>query len=100
MSIKSPGSTWKKWDLHVHIPESLVNNYPGEQDVSCDAFLANLGALPPEFKVIGINDYVFVEGYTPIIGWRHYDDHRLAPLRRSTAGAYAPIINWLLYGDP
>jgi hypothetical protein len=40
------------------------------------------------------------DAYTPIIGWRHYGDHRLAPLRRSCAGAYAPIINWLLYGDP
>jgi hypothetical protein len=38
--------------------------------------------------------------YAPIIWWRHYGDHRLAPLRRSSAGAYAPIINWLLYGDP
>jgi ABC-type lipoprotein export system ATPase subunit len=57
------GSTWKKWDLHVHTPESLVHNYPGEKEVAWQAFLADLEALPPEFKVLGINDYLFVDGY-------------------------------------
>jgi len=25
---------------------------------------------------------------------------QVAPIRRPSAGAYAPITNWLLYGDP
>ncbi|MBF8178402.1 TrlF family AAA-like ATPase [Herminiimonas contaminans] len=57
------GSTWKKWDLHVHTPCSIVHNYPGESDDAWEAFLTDLEALPPEFKVIGINDYIFIEGY-------------------------------------
>ena len=42
----------------------MVHNYPGaNQDEAWEAFLADLEALPPEFKAIGINDYIFIEGY-------------------------------------
>jgi ABC-type lipoprotein export system ATPase subunit len=61
------GSTWKKWDLHVHTPESLVHNYPGEKEAAWEAFLADLEALPAEFKVLGINDYLFVDGYERVL---------------------------------
>lgn len=62
------GSEWRKWDLHVHSPESLVNtqygvggNDPWEQ------FLNDLENLPPEFSVIGINDYIFIDGYRRVL---------------------------------
>lgn len=67
MTIKMHGSTWKKWDLHVHTPESLVHHYPGEKEEAWDAFLADLEALPQEFKVLGINDYLFVDGYERLL---------------------------------
>jgi ABC-type lipoprotein export system ATPase subunit len=67
MSIALEGSTWKKWDLHVHTPESLVHNYPGDNAAAWDAFIRDLETLPPEFKVIGINDYLFVDGYERIL---------------------------------
>ena len=67
MTIKLPGSTWKKWDLPVHTPESLIHNYPGEKEAAWQAFIADLEALPPELKVLGINDYLFVEGYARIL---------------------------------
>jgi ABC-type lipoprotein export system ATPase subunit len=64
MTNNPAGSTWKKWDLHVHTPSSLVHNYPGaSQDAAWEAFLKDLESLPPEFKVIGINDYIFIDGY-------------------------------------
>ncbi|MDR6674734.1 TrlF family AAA-like ATPase [Xanthomonas sp. 1678] len=61
------GSVWRKWDLHVHTPESFYQNYPGTKEEAWEAFLADLEALPPEFKVIGINDYVLVEGYERVL---------------------------------
>lgn len=67
MTIILRGSTWKKWDLHVHTPESLVHNYPGEKEAAWEAFLADLEALPAEFKVLGINDYLFVDGYERVL---------------------------------
>src|SRR2546428_2788821 len=60
------GSIWRKWDIHVHTPESLVHSYQSEGDV-WETFIADLEALPPEFKVIGINDYLFIDGYRRIL---------------------------------
>ena len=67
MSNNNPtGSTWKKWDLHVHSPSSIVQNYGGDTDEIWEQFLTDLEKLSPEFKVIGINDYIFIEGYERI----------------------------------
>jgi ABC-type lipoprotein export system ATPase subunit len=60
------GSIWRKWDLHVHTPASLINHY-GNNNHAWDKFLDDLEALPPEFSVIGINDYLFIDGYERIL---------------------------------
>jgi predicted ATPase len=62
-----PGSVWRKWDLHVHTPESFYNKYPGNPEQAWEAFLTDLEELPEEFKVIGINDYVLVDGYEKVL---------------------------------
>ncbi|MEB0222908.1 TrlF family AAA-like ATPase [Pseudomonas sp. 10S4] len=67
MPVILQGSTWKKWDLHVHTPESLVHHYPGEKEAAWEAFLDDLERLPAEFKVLGINDYLFVDGYARVL---------------------------------
>ncbi|MGV3615267.1 MAG: TrlF family AAA-like ATPase [Fimbriimonas sp.] len=59
------GSSWRKWDLHVHTPASLVQQYGG--DAGWDAYIEALEALPHEIKVIGINDYIFVDGYERVV---------------------------------
>jgi predicted Zn-dependent protease len=59
------GSIWRKWDLHVHTPESLVHNYSGSDPWG--RFLDELEALPQEFKVLGINDYIFLDGYKRVL---------------------------------
>ena len=55
------GSNWHRWDLHVHTPDSLVHNFPGPDPWAL--FFDGLRALPPDIKVIGINDYLFISGY-------------------------------------
>ena len=55
------GSIWRKWDLHVHTPASIINNYSDPDP--WERFIRELEQLPPEFKVIGVNDYLFLEGY-------------------------------------
>ena len=67
MPLVLTGSTWRKWDLHVHTPESFCHNYPGNQNEAWDAFLGDLEKLPEEFKAIGINDYVLVDGYERVL---------------------------------
>ena len=61
------GSEWRKWDLHVHTPASIFHNYPGTETEAWNAFLSDLEELPTEFKVIGINDYLFLDGYKRVL---------------------------------
>lgn len=56
------GSVWRKWDLHVHTPASIVHNFGNQEDV-WEKFLKDLESLPSDFKVLGINDYMFLDGY-------------------------------------
>ena len=57
------GSCWRKWDLHVHTPESMGHQYGVGGKDPWEAFLDDLEALPKEIKVIGVNDYIFIDGY-------------------------------------
>lgn len=52
------GSTWRKWDLHVHSPAS--HNFSGDWN----QFIIQLGNA--DCDVIGINDYFSVAGYKEI----------------------------------
>jgi ABC-type cobalamin/Fe3+-siderophores transport system ATPase subunit len=56
------GSEWRKWDLQLHTPASFVNLY-GNDATAWESFLRDLESLPPEFCVLGINDYLFIDGY-------------------------------------
>lgn len=65
------GSEWRKWDLHVHTPLSMVHNYSGStQEEKWEKFISDLEALPKEFKVIGINDYLFIDGYEKVLEYK------------------------------
>lgn len=70
--IKFPrGSEWRKWDLHVHTPKSIVQNYGGDTEAAWDAFIEKLAALPPEIKVVGVTDYLFCDGYDYLLTRRN-----------------------------
>ena len=62
-NIYPQGSEWKKWDLHVHTPCSIVEKYGGNTEQAWEKFLDDLEKLPADFKVIGVNDYLFLDGY-------------------------------------
>lgn len=62
------GSLWNRWDLHVHTPASIVaTTYGAEGDEVWETYIKALEALPSTFKVLGINDYIFLEGYTRLL---------------------------------
>lgn len=70
-TIFPKGAEWRKWDLHVHTPYSLVHHYTGgSEDLQWEQFIADIEALPPEFKVIGINDYLFINGYRKVLEYQ------------------------------
>jgi len=61
------GSEWRKWDLHVHTPLSIEQEYGGDTEENWNKFIENLEALPREIKALGINDYIFIDGYKRVI---------------------------------
>ena len=60
------GSEWNKWDLHVHTPCSIIQDYGGDTEEVWEKYITDLENLPKEFKVLGINDYIFLDGYKKI----------------------------------
>ncbi|SUW62594.1 ABC-type enterochelin transport system, ATPase component [Buttiauxella agrestis] len=57
----SRGSEWRKWDLHVHTPASVLNNQFGDWD----SYVKELfkAAIREDIQAIGITDYYIPEGY-------------------------------------
>lgn len=71
MSMNDPkGSRWRKWDLHIHTPKSIIQDYGGDTSAAWDAFIAKIASLPAEIKAIAINDYLFCDGYEYLLSRR------------------------------
>lgn len=68
--MNSRGSEWCKWDLHVHSPESLVQHYGRGGVDPWDSFIDDLENLPSSFRAIGLNDYLFLDGYRKVREYR------------------------------
>lgn len=66
------GSKWRKWDLHVHTPASLVHSFKTKdgEDV-WETYIKDLENLPKEIQVLGINDYVFIDGYRKVLEYKN-----------------------------
>ena len=61
------GSIWRKWDLHIHSPLTILNNqYPkldtGEPD--WEAFISKLESI--DRAVVAITDYFTIDGYKKV----------------------------------
>lgn len=66
------GSEWRKWDLHVHTPFSHTSEYAGAtEDEKWNNFIKGLEDLPKDIKVVGINDYLFLDGYKKVIAYKN-----------------------------
>lgn len=60
------GSEWKKWDLQVHTPYSVLNNQFGND---WNFYVKNLinKAIKNDIAVVGITDYYSVNGYKTLL---------------------------------
>lgn len=76
------GSEWRKWDLHVHTPLSICQNYWWE--TKFEDFIIALENLPEDVKVIWINDYYFIDGYKKVMEyktqWRLSNIEKIFPI--------------------
>jgi predicted ATPase len=63
------GSEWRKWDLHIHTPVSICQEYGGE--AQWEKFITALENLPSAVSVIGITDYYFIDGYEKVMQYKN-----------------------------
>ena len=85
------GSLWRRWDLQVHTPASILNNQFGDDwDLYVHALFSR--AIAKKVAVIGITDYFCVDGYR-----RLHDDYLrdTAALRRVFAAEMASDPDYL-----
>lgn len=61
------GAEWRKWDLHVHTPYSICQKFGADNDATWEKYISDLEDLPAEFAVVGVNDYLFLDGYKKLI---------------------------------
>lgn len=69
-SSKFPlGSEWRRWDLHIHTPESVLENGFGKD---WDAYIDGLekATIAHGIAAIGITDYFTIEGYKKVLEYR------------------------------
>ncbi|KGN85232.1 TrlF family AAA-like ATPase [Porphyromonas gulae] len=65
------GSEWRIWDLHVHTPFSLEHSYKCSPNEDIwEKYIDALEHLPDDIKVLGINDYLFIDGYRKILSYK------------------------------
>jgi ABC-type lipoprotein export system ATPase subunit len=62
MTAFARGSEWRRWDLHIHSPFSILNNQFG-QDFDAYASAVLTKAVERRIAVIGVTDYFSIEGY-------------------------------------
>ncbi len=78
-SIYRKGSEWRKWDLHVHTPCSILNNqFSGDWDEYVKALFNR--AILSNIACIGITDYFSIDGYKKLKQEYLCDENRLASL--------------------
>jgi ABC-type lipoprotein export system ATPase subunit/phage host-nuclease inhibitor protein Gam len=74
------GSEWRKWDLHIHTPKSIYQQYGPDNIETWEKYIKDLEGLPKEFAVLGINDYLFLDGYEKL-KYEQDNNERLAGLK-------------------
>ena len=57
----SQGSLWRRWDPHVHLPGTLLNDQ--FDDLSIEDALGKLATAEPAIEAIGVTDYFTTASY-------------------------------------
>lgn len=65
------GSEWSKWDLHVHTPISIHQEYGGDSEANWLKYIEQIENLSTPYSVIGVNDYFTIEGYKNLVKYQN-----------------------------
>lgn len=70
------GSVFRKWDLHIHTPESFQHNFAFSGDSEkykgdiWEKYIQELEYIS-DISVLGITDYFSIDGYKKVLGYKH-----------------------------
>lgn len=67
----SRGSEWHRWDPHLHVPGTLLNDQFGS---NWERFLTAIEKANPRCEAVGITDYCVTRGYEEFL--RHWKEGR------------------------
>jgi energy-coupling factor transporter ATP-binding protein EcfA2 len=59
------GSEWRRWDLHVHTPDTILNNQFGNWDEYLLAIEQH-----SDIKVVGVTDYMSISNYSKLKSYK------------------------------
>lgn len=62
------GSIWRRWDPHIHTPDTALNNQFSAHD--WDAYLTRIEESEPPVEAIGVTDYLSLENYEKVINYK------------------------------
>ena len=62
------GSTWRRWDPHIHAPGTALNNQFGAN--AWESYLTAVEQSEPRIEALGITDYYSVDDYEIILSHR------------------------------
>jgi energy-coupling factor transporter ATP-binding protein EcfA2 len=61
-----PGSTWHRWDPHIHVPGTILNDgYTGVNP--WEDFLTKIEQSNPSIRALGITDYYSLDCYEEVL---------------------------------
>ena len=61
------GSEWRRWDLHVHTPESRLGSPFGGLTWEQYVTAVETEATEAKISVIGVTDYMTIDGYEKLV---------------------------------
>lgn len=64
IKLSETGSEWRRWDLHVHTPNSFHNEF---KDWETYKKKLKEKAIYHDIEVVGINDYFSIDGYEELL---------------------------------
>lgn len=68
-TILTSGSSWCRWDPHIHAPGTVLNDQFGAQDPWA-TYLKRLENSTPVIRAIGVTDYYLLDTYKKIIEYK------------------------------
>lgn len=64
LNAEFTGSSWKRWDPHIHAPGTLLND---QYKDDWEGYLGRLESATPTIQALGITDYFSIEGYRQVV---------------------------------